>query len=315
MDLERSSRATETTLTKKKYAFQVQTAQRTFVITAESESNKREWMAAINSSVSSLQEVARENGATPRGTSEMQISEASNSSSAGEKGEAAAKERSAQSPKEEYLAKSVARAGVSDVPARVRLSQAKGCIPFLQEDESKVMESRVLEFWQIWTESIPAINQLSIDTAIEFHVCTSASMEKLTWRMAGPQNSFIQQMVDFFGNVGAPESEIDRLNDVGALINPIMIGSWIDMSSRGGMDGGWYFPVENTLNLALEAADAGEPTTKVKDWGLRHGINKVYSVGRDMGAAPPRQTELRIKLPGASPSSSFSASSSSVSGL
>jgi hypothetical protein len=64
-------------------------------------------------------------------------------------------------------------------------------------------------------------------------------MQKLTWRTAGPQNVFIQKMVDFFWNVGAPESEIDRLNDVGALINPIRIGSWIDMSGKGGMDGGW----------------------------------------------------------------------------
>lgn len=157
----------------------------------------------------------------------------------------------------------------------------------------------MLEFWQIWSESIPTGDDIPKDMAIEFHVFTSASMQKLTWRTAGPQNIFIQRMVDFFWNVGAPESEIDRLNDVGALINPVKIGSWIDMSGKGGMDGGWYFPVEIPLSLALEAADAGEPSVKVKDWGTRHNIDKVYSVGRDMGAAPPRQTEIRVKLPGA----------------
>ena len=41
-----------------------------------------------------------------------------------------------------------------------------------------------------------------------------------------------QKMVDFFWNVGAPESEIDMLNEVGAAINPGKIGSWIDMSAR-----------------------------------------------------------------------------------
>lgn len=69
-----------------------------------------------------------------------------------------------------------------------------------------------------------------MDGAISFQVATSADTEKLTWRSSGPQNIFIQKMVDFFWNVGAPETEIDRLNDVGALINPIQIGSWIDMS-------------------------------------------------------------------------------------
>jgi hypothetical protein len=98
--------------------------------------------------------------------------------------------------------------------------------------------------------------------------------------------------------VGAPESEIDRLNDVGALINPVKIGSWIDMSAKGGMDGGWYFPVDIPLPLAIEAADAGEAITKFGQWAESHDVKTVYTVGRDMGAAPPRQTELRMKLPG-----------------
>jgi len=155
-----------------------------------------------------------------------------------------------------------------------------------------------LEFWQIWSESIPPGEDLSAGMTIDYRVATSADMQKLQWRVAGPQNIFIQKMVDFFWNVGAPESEIDRLNDVGALINPVKIGSWIDMSAKGGMDGGWYFPVEIPLKLALEAADPGEPTKKVGEWAENNGVAHCYTGGRDMGAAPPRQTEMRIKLPG-----------------
>ena len=114
-------------------------------------------------------------------------------------------------------------------------------------------------------------------------------------------------MVDFFWNVGAPESEIDRLNDVGALINPIKIGSWIDMSAKGGMDGGWYFPVEILMKMAIESADPGEPSKKVLEWSEKHHIEKCFSVGRDMGAAPPRQTEIRVKLPGDSFDTQFNA--------
>jgi len=173
------------------------------------------------------------------------------------------------------------------------LFSAKAAIPFLQEPESKV-----LEFWQIWFESIPPREDLSAGMGIDFHVSTSANMQKLTWRTGGPQNIFIQRMVDFFWNVGAPESEIDKLNDVGADINPHKIGSWIDMSAKGGMDGGWYFPVDITIKQAVDAADKGEAVEKFKEWTIKHGIDKCLSAGRDMGAAPPRQTEFRIKLPG-----------------
>lgn len=176
---------------------------------------------------------------------------------------------------------------------RARLKRAKNEIPFLKPEDSKV-----LEFWQIWSESIPEKSELSGGMSIDFHVSISADMQKLTWRVGGPQNVFIQKMVDFFWNVGAPESEIDRLNDVGALINPVKIGSWIDMSAKGGMDGGWYFPVGDIpVKLAIEAADAGEAITKFQQWAESNNITTINIVGRDMGAAPPRQTEMRFQLP------------------
>jgi len=184
-------------------------------------------------------------------------------------------------------------AAFNDMSPRVRLALAKGVVNFLKEQDSKV-----LEFWQIWSESIPAREDLGQGMCIEFQVATSADMQKLTWRTSGPQNIFIQKMVDFFWNVGAPESEIDRLHDVGALINPLKIGSWIDMSAKGGMDGGWFFPVDIPLKLSVESADSGDAIKKFVDWAESHGISNVYAVGRDMGAAPPRQTELKMKVPG-----------------
>jgi len=176
---------------------------------------------------------------------------------------------------------------------RGRVFNARTAVPFLREDDSKV-----LEFWQIWSESIPQKAEMTAGQSMEFTIATSADMDKLTWRVSGPQNIFIQKMVDFFWNLGAPETEIDRLNDVGALINPVKIGSWIDMSGKCGMDGGWFFPVDIDIKSAIEAADAGDPTRRVMQWIEKHNVSRCFSVGRDMGAAPPRQTELRVILPG-----------------
>jgi hypothetical protein len=105
-------------------------------------------------------------------------------------------------------------------------------------------------------------------------------------------------MVDFFWNVGAPECEIDRLNDVGQRLNPPSIGSWIEMSARGAMDGGWVFPTEVPLGSAIDAADIGDVTRKLIDWASTKNVRDVCAIARDMGAAPPRQTEFRLKMPG-----------------
>eukprot|EP01103_Thecamoeba_quadrilineata_P001076 TRINITY_DN10951_c0_g1_i1.p1 TRINITY_DN10951_c0_g1~~TRINITY_DN10951_c0_g1_i1.p1 ORF type:complete len:473 (-),score=100.72 TRINITY_DN10951_c0_g1_i1:93-1511(-) len=184
--------------------------------------------------------------------------------------------------------------------ARGLMTQAKDEVPFLQDPESKV-----LEFWQIWFESIPTeedLQSVAADLAtsatLDFAVSVSITFEKLTWRSAGPQSGFIQKMVDFFWNVGAPEVEIDRLNDVGTMLNPIKIGSWIDMSGGGGMDGGWYFPVDASLANALNVPDAGDAIPKITEWASTHDVNSAVYIGRDMGAVPPRQTEIRVVMPG-----------------
>jgi len=175
---------------------------------------------------------------------------------------------------------------------RDRLYAAKGAIPFLQAGNQNVTE-----FWSIWAESIPLSEHLSSQMSIEFHLSISANLEKLTWRTVGTQNIFIQKMVDFFWNVGSPESEIDKLNDFGSMVNPLQIGSWVDMSAKGGMDGGWYFPVDIPLDMAMEAADPGDSTARLRQWTSKHQVTNCFVIGRDMGAAPPRQTEFRFQLP------------------
>lgn len=256
---------------KRRFMFSVGTSRRVFFMHSDTEAEMKQWIDAIKGNIDTPN--------PPTGHTPMP---ARGGDGGGTQPPTAAKTPTAFEPSTH-----------PNAPPRARLAAAKNCIPYLLEETSKV-----LEFWQIWTESVPLTTDLQPGMSVEFQVATSADMQKLTWRTAGPQNIFIQKMVDFFWNVGAPESEIDRLNDVGALINPIKIGSWIDMSARGGMDGGWYFPVDIPLKLAIEASDAGDPTRKVGEWAEQNNVTMCFSVGRDMGAAPPRQTEIRLKLPG-----------------
>lgn len=263
---------------KKRFMFSVGTSRRVFFICADNEKDMASWMDSIKRNLS--------------GSGPVNVNPPAHSHPTG--AVTPSKEPTHHTPANNGKQSSDFVASTStDAKPRARLAAAKNCIPYLMEESSKV-----LEFWQIWTESVPPYSDLQTGHTIEFQVAASADMQKLTWRTAGPQNIFIQKMVDFFWNVGAPESEIDRLNDVGALINPVKIGSWIDMSAKGGMDGGWFFPVDIPLDRAIEASDAGDPARKVSEWSKSNGVHHAFSVGRDMGAAPPRQTEIRMKLPG-----------------
>lgn len=272
---------------KKRFMFSVGTSRRVFFIVADNEKDMLSWIESIKRNIEGNAPTNNNQPASVRSEAQSQ-----SQGGAGVQSVTPSAAAIGNMAPTKVTTDFVASTGPSASP-RARLAAAKNCIPYLMEETSKV-----LEFWQIWTESVPLLSDLQVGNTIEFHVATSADMQKLTWRTAGPQNIFIQKMVDFFWNVGAPESEIDRLNDVGALINPVKIGSWIDMSAKGGMDGGWFFPVEIPLDRAIEASDTGDPTRKVSEWARSNGVNLCFSVGRDMGAAPPRQTEIRMKLPG-----------------
>jgi hypothetical protein len=84
--------------------------------------------------------------------------------------------------------------------------------------------SGIVEFWNIWVDSVPEVSELPPFTSLDIQIATSASMQKMAWRIAGPQGALVQKMVDFFWGVGSPEMEIDRLNDVGGFMLPAVIG-------------------------------------------------------------------------------------------
>jgi len=289
IDLESNSVVKEDPARKKPNLIAITTSNRIFFMYPEKPEEMKEWIDAISKGI----EKAKLNGPAPSSPSPTQASAGSSTSDTPQRYDNASNPTASGTNSSAPTGGSSPAIPPGEVTPRTRLNLAKGVVPFLRDPESKV-----LEFWQIWSESIPSKEDLTSGMVIEFVVATSADMQKLTWRTSGPQNVFIQKMVDFFWNVGAPESEIDRLNDVGALINPVKIGSWIDMSAKGGMDGGWFFPVDIPLKLAIEASDTGDAVKKFTEWAEKHEINSVFQVGRDMGAAPPRQTEIKLKVPG-----------------
>eukprot|EP00026_Physarum_polycephalum_P009848 Phypoly_transcript_09985.p1 GENE.Phypoly_transcript_09985~~Phypoly_transcript_09985.p1 ORF type:complete len:403 (+),score=59.91 Phypoly_transcript_09985:95-1303(+) len=175
------------------------------------------------------------------------------------------------------------------VDRKATLLSIKDCFHFLRDKTSKQHE-----FWQVWLDHFPP----RAPPEVEVKMATSSSMQKLAMRVHGPQAALMQCTIDFFWVAGAPDLEIDRLNDLGRFYNPVLLGSNMEMSVQGGMDGGWYFPVETPIALALESADFGHATRTLLEWADSHKIGNCFCFGRDMGASPPWQTEVRVRLKG-----------------
>jgi hypothetical protein len=174
----------------------VSTARRTFSMYGDKQADVSAWVKEINDRIKSKSGGGAAKAAEPAATPAASIPAASTPTAAAETSAPEAAEEAAAAPAADsesagaMAVRSTPSKGSSTVSPRARIAGAKGTIPFLQDEQSKV-----LEFWQIWSESIPAFDELTAGTCVEFHVSTSADMKKLTWRTAGPQNVFIQKMV------------------------------------------------------------------------------------------------------------------------
>eukprot|EP00026_Physarum_polycephalum_P010588 Phypoly_transcript_10755.p1 GENE.Phypoly_transcript_10755~~Phypoly_transcript_10755.p1 ORF type:complete len:406 (+),score=59.06 Phypoly_transcript_10755:45-1262(+) len=171
--------------------------------------------------------------------------------------------------------------------AKSILSRLPECCSFLLDKGTKVRS-----YWEVWFEHLP-----ELDEKVDVRIATSASMEKLALRLRGPQVAVVQKFVDFFWFAGSPETEIDRLGDIGAFLNIPTMGLNAEISEKGGMDGGWFFVDEIAMERAMEVSDFGHPGRTVLAWAEKNKITHCFSVGRDMGL-PPRQTEIRVSLKG-----------------
>jgi hypothetical protein len=249
----------------KKHMFSVGTQKRVFMMFAETDQEQRAWITALKRSLEGLRSGEHSGAAHSAGVARnLRSSDDDDDGPTADESNGGGATRGGAGAGGAGAVGGVGGGGAGGAggggggAARGNLTRVRNAISFLRS------ESKVLEFWQIWMESVPPAQELEPGKAITFTVTTSADLKKVTWRTSGPQNIFIQKMVDFFWNVGAPESEIDRLNDVGALINPVQIGSWIDMSSKDGMDGGWYFPVP--MPLTQTASRRPTPATRPSSW-------------------------------------------------
>jgi len=103
-------------------------------------------------------------------------------------------------------------------------------------------------------------------------------------------------------NVSAAVSDIDWLNTIRGTLNPLRLGYWIELSEKGGMDGGWIFGSWRTEEFNfLKAIGLTEPISCndiLKAWVQRYNILKCISITRDIGTDPPRQTGFMFKVPG-----------------
>ncbi len=69
---------------------------------------------------------------------------------------------------------------------------------------------------------------------------------------------------------------------------------WLRLAADAVTTRCFTFPIN--LETAIDSVEKGPICDEIKAWGRKNGVLECFYLARDMGAEPPRQTEIRCKL-------------------
>jgi hypothetical protein len=156
------------------------------------------------------------------------------------------------------------------------------------------------EILDLWLELQPAPATPGAPDPASLVVSISAAADQLGWWAAGAPDAFAGAVGEFLVEAGAAEEELRTLGEIGANLGADAIGSWVEHDDEGGLDGGWFLPVQLRLAKALNFAPDTPVRRALADWARRSGVDTCAQLRRSVDA-DTQLTELTLPLPGANP--------------
>jgi hypothetical protein len=118
---------------------------------------------------------------------------------------------------------------------------------------------------------------------------------RLTLRAAGATLRMAQSTRAFLQLAGGAPEELVALDDALRVLDPIVLGSWLETGPQG-VDGGWFLPSPMDLADVLMLLPASDALTVLLAWAAEQGIDLCLGVRRSVNAAAP-YTEIILPLP------------------
>lgn len=157
----------------------------------------------------------------------------------------------------------------------------------------------LVNYWTAWINNLPtkvSTPPLQPGDIVYYSVVVSAHVDKITWRSVGTQRAMVRPIVDFFCQVGDTESEIDAIDQYGAMVNPGVIGDYIEMSSSFGTTEGWIFMHPTDSAIIKNLVEPCKYRDELMNWVLNWGFLKTVMIERETVETSYRRTGFTFLL-------------------
>ena len=146
----------------------------------------------------------------------------------------------------------------------------------------------------VWLNALPA-PRLGAWPDMALAASVTLDQRRLTLRAAGATLRMASATRAFLQLAGGEPSEIAALDEALQVLDPIVLGSWLEVGPQG-VDGGWFLPSPMPLDEVVALLPVSDALVVLLQWAAERGIDQCLGLRRSVNGAAP-YTEITLPLP------------------
>lgn len=146
-----------------------------------------------------------------------------------------------------------------------------------------------------WLEHNPMPPDMPNGEGVTYLAMLGTDLRRVWWGAWGHPGGFVPKMADYFKLCNIQKSDAALLDQIGELLEPELVGSWIGVSGKQVITG-WHFWDPHPWAKVEQMFGTHEAKYKLKSWVEQHHIERVERFTQAIGESA--FSELELAMPG-----------------
>ena len=147
-----------------------------------------------------------------------------------------------------------------------------------------------------WLEHLPMPPDMPDAQAVTYLAMFGSDVRRLWWGAWGDPRGFVPKMADYFKLCNIAKSDAALLDQVGELLEPKLVGSWIGVWG-GKVTTGWHFWDPHPWDKIEAMFGTHEAKFQLKKWAEDHKVERIERFTQSIGESA--FSEVELAMPGA----------------
>jgi len=147
-----------------------------------------------------------------------------------------------------------------------------------------------------WLEHNPTPPDMPDGEGVSYLVMLGSDLRRVWWGAWGDPRGFVPRMADYFKLCNIARSDEQLLDQIGALLEPALVGTWIGVWG-GKVTTGWHFWDPHPWSTVELMFGTHEAKYQLKKWVEEQQIERIERFTQSIGDAA--FSEIELAMPGA----------------